>query len=103
MKNISLFLILFFFSTYTLAGSCPDGSDPTRTVSADGSYFIFECNDEKKEASKSSYEEIVETVENTTPRDKCSVTQNAIVTSREFLSQANSFVQLKNYVIDISL
>lgn len=103
MKNISLFLILFFFSTHTLAGSCPDGSDPTRTVSADGSYFIFECNDEEKETLKSSYEEIEEIVENTTPRDKCSVTQNAIVTSREFLSQANSFVQLKNYVIDISL
>tara|TARA_B110000008_G_scaffold273873_1_gene308806 strand:+ start:2214 stop:3344 length:1131 start_codon:yes stop_codon:yes gene_type:complete len=115
MKKLFLISILFFISLNSLA-SCPDGSEPTRTVSADGTYFIFECNAEKKETLKSSYEEIKENetlkssyeeieeiVESTTPKDNCSNTKNAIVTTREFLSQTKSFIQLKNYVIDVSL
>ena len=102
MKKLFLVSILFFISLHSHA-SCPDGSEPTRTVSADGTYFIFECNAEKKETLKSSYEEIEEIVENTTPKDNCSNTKNAIVTTREFLSQTKSFIQLKNYVIDVSL
>ena len=115
MKKLFLISILFFISLHSFA-SCPDGSEPTRTVSADGTYFIFECNAEKKETLKSSYEEIEEKetlkssyeeieeiVENTTPKDNCSNTKNAIVTTREFLTQTKSFIQLKNYVIDVSL
>ena len=102
MKKLFLVSILFFISLHSHA-SCPDGSEPTRTVSADGTYFIFECNAEKKKTLKSSYEEIEEIVEITTPKDNCSNTKNAIVTTREFLSQTKSFIQLKNYVIDVSL
>jgi len=57
----------------------------------------------KTDEIKASYEEVTDIKDNTTPKDNCSDTKNAIVTSREFLSQANSFVQLKNFVIDVSL
>ena len=43
MKKLLLLLILSFFSTQGFASSCPDGSEPTKTVSADGSYFEYKC------------------------------------------------------------
>ncbi len=43
MKKLLLLLILSFFSTQGLSASCPDGSEPTKTVSADGSYFEYKC------------------------------------------------------------
>jgi len=44
MKKLFLLLILSFFSTQGLASSCPDGSEPEKTVSADGSYFEYKCD-----------------------------------------------------------
>ena len=43
MKKLLLLLILSFFSTQGYAASCPDGSDPVKSVSADGTYFLYEC------------------------------------------------------------
>ena len=43
MKKLLLLLILFFFSIQSYANSCPDGSDPVRSISEDGTYFIFSC------------------------------------------------------------
>ena len=43
MKKLFLLLILSFFSAQCFAGSCPDGSEPVKTVSADGSYYEFIC------------------------------------------------------------
>jgi len=43
MKKLFLLLILSFFSTQGLASSCPDGSEPTKTVSADGTYYVYNC------------------------------------------------------------
>ena len=43
MKKLFLLLILSFFSAQSLAGSCPDGSEPIKSVSADGTYFVFNC------------------------------------------------------------
>ena len=48
MKKLLLLVILSFFSTQGLTASCPDGSEPTKTVSADGSYFEYKCNAEEK-------------------------------------------------------
>jgi len=48
MKKLFLLLILSLISTQGLAASCPDGSEPTKTVSADGSYFEYKCNAEEK-------------------------------------------------------
>jgi len=44
MKKLLLLLILSFFSIQGYAASCPDGSDPVKSVSADGSYFEYKCN-----------------------------------------------------------
>ena len=43
MKKLFLLLILSFFSAQGFAASCPDGSEPTKTVSADGTYFVYKC------------------------------------------------------------
>ena len=43
MKKLFLLLILSFFSAQSFAGSCPDGSDPVKSISADGTYFVYNC------------------------------------------------------------
>jgi len=43
MKKLLLLLILSFFSAQSFAGSCPDGSDPVKSISADGTYFVYKC------------------------------------------------------------
>ena len=43
MRKLLILLILSFFSTQGFAAGCPDGSDPVKSVSADGTYFVFEC------------------------------------------------------------
>ena len=47
MKKLLLLLILSFFSAQGYAATCPDGSMPTRGISADGSYFEYKCADKK--------------------------------------------------------
>ena len=58
MKKLLLLLALSFFSAQGIAGSCPDGSDPVKSISADGTYFVFNCtgsnNDTSSSASSSS-------------------------------------------------
>ncbi|SVE07125.1 uncharacterized protein METZ01_LOCUS459979, partial [marine metagenome] len=43
MKKLLLLIILSFFSAQSFAGSCPDGSEPVKSVSADGTYFVYNC------------------------------------------------------------
>ena len=43
MQKLLILLILSFFSTTGFAGSCPDGSEPVKSISADGSYFEYKC------------------------------------------------------------
>ena len=45
MKKLFLLLILSFFSAQSFAGSCPDGSEPKKTISQDGTYYEFKCDD----------------------------------------------------------
>ena len=45
MKKLFLLLILSFFSAKGYADSCPDGSEPKKTVSTDGSYYEYKCAD----------------------------------------------------------
>jgi S1-C subfamily serine protease len=54
MKKLFLLLILSFFSAQNFAGSCPDGSEPTRSVSADGSYYEYKCSNDSNNTSTSS-------------------------------------------------
>ncbi|MDB9974715.1 hypothetical protein OAE24_00935 [Candidatus Thioglobus sp.] len=52
MKNLLLILVLSLLSIQSFAAGCPDGSEPVKSISADGTYFVFECggnsNNDKK-------------------------------------------------------
>jgi len=54
MKNLLLILALSLFSVQSFAGSCPDGIDPVKSISADGTYFVFNCGGGNKKASSSN-------------------------------------------------
>jgi len=54
MKKLFLLLILSFFSTQSFAGSCPDGSEPVKSVSADGTYFVYNCGGGNEQSSSSN-------------------------------------------------
>ena len=54
MKKLLLLLILSFFSAQSFAAGCPDGSEPVKSVSDDGSYFVFNCGGGSNEQSSSS-------------------------------------------------
>ena len=43
MKNLLLILVLSFLSIQSFAAGCPDGSEPVKSVSADGTYFVYNC------------------------------------------------------------
>ena len=54
MKKLLLILILSFFSAQSFAGSCPDGSEPVKSISADGSYFVYNCGVSSNNTSTST-------------------------------------------------
>ena len=54
MKKLLLLLILSFFSAQSFAGSCPDGSEPVKSISADGTYFVYNCGGGNEQASSSN-------------------------------------------------
>ena len=43
MKKILALLAFSLLSIQAFAGSCPDGSDPVKSISADGTYFVYNC------------------------------------------------------------
>ena len=43
MNKIYLLLFLTLFSVKSYAGDCPDGSDPIKSISDDGTYFVYKC------------------------------------------------------------
>ena len=43
MKKLLLLLALTLLSAQSFAASCPDGSEPIKSISDDGTYFIFNC------------------------------------------------------------
>ena len=54
MKKLLLLLILSFFSVQSFAGSCPDGSDPVKSISADGTYFVYNCGNTNTNSENNS-------------------------------------------------
>ena len=115
MKNSFLIFFFIFISFQANASSCPDGSEPTKTVSDDGSYFIFNCNKDNSNNNQNSHDladnaDAVQTYDNSTdlksnepPKNICSETVKTRITTEEYLSESKSFIELKNYVIDVSL
>jgi len=51
MKKLLLLLALSFFSIQGFAAGCPDGSEPVKSISADGTYFVFECGNKATEGN----------------------------------------------------
>jgi hypothetical protein len=51
MKKLFLLLILSLFSAQSFAGSCPDGSDPIKSISDDGTYFVYNCGGQASSSS----------------------------------------------------
>jgi len=51
MKKLFLLLTLSFLSAQSFAGSCPDGSDPVKSVSDDGTYFVYNCGGNEQSSS----------------------------------------------------
>ena len=43
MKKLIL-LTLSFLSVYSFAASCPSGTELVKSISEDGTYFLFQCN-----------------------------------------------------------
>ncbi|MBT5217786.1 MAG: hypothetical protein HOM10_09250, partial [Gammaproteobacteria bacterium] len=54
MKKLLILLILSFFSAQGLAAGCPDGSEPVKSVSADGTYFVYNCGGGNEQSSSST-------------------------------------------------
>ncbi len=52
--KLLLLLILSFFSAQSYAGSCPDGSDPVKSISADGTYFVYNCGGQASSSTANS-------------------------------------------------
>ncbi|WP_435189068.1 FG-GAP repeat domain-containing protein [Pseudothioglobus sp. nBUS_23] len=55
---IPLLLILSFFSAQGFAGSCPDGSEPAKSISADGTYFVYNCGGSNTANSSTSSQKV---------------------------------------------
>ena len=58
VKKLLLLLILSFFSTQGLAGGCPDGSEPVKSISEDGTYFVFNCSGSNTANSSTSSQKV---------------------------------------------
>ena len=54
MKILLLLLILSFFAAQGYAAGCPDGSELVKSVSNDGTYFVFSCGGDNNNTSKST-------------------------------------------------
>ena len=54
MKKLFLLLILYFFSFQSLAAGCPDGSEPVKSVSDDGTYYVFSCGGQSSSSSNTN-------------------------------------------------
>ena len=54
MQKLLILLSLSFLSAQSFAGSCPDGSDPVKSISADGTYFVYNCGGGNKQTSSST-------------------------------------------------
>ena len=52
---LTLFLCIGLFEA-SIAGSCPDGSDPIKSISEDGTYFVFNCGAAKNSAFQTNDE-----------------------------------------------
>ena len=58
MKKILLLLTLSFFSVQSYAAGCPDGSEPVKSISDDGTYFVYNCEGSNTANSSTSSQKV---------------------------------------------
>jgi len=58
MKKLLLLLTLSFFSVQSYAGLCPDGSEPVKSISDDGTYFVYNCEGSNTANSSTSSQKV---------------------------------------------
>ena len=54
IKKLFLVFTLSLFSNQSFAEGCPDGSEPVKSVSADGTYFVYNCGGSNEQKSSST-------------------------------------------------
>ena len=54
MKKILFIFVLSLYSIQGFASSCPDGSEPVRSISADGTYYVFNCSGSADSSNETS-------------------------------------------------
>jgi len=54
MKKILFIFVLSLYSIQGFASSCPDGSEPVKSISEDGTYFVYNCSETVSTAEASS-------------------------------------------------
>ena len=54
IKKLFLVFTLLIFSNQSFAEGCPDCSEPVKSVSADGTYFIYNCGGGNEQSSSST-------------------------------------------------
>jgi len=64
----------------SIAGSCPDGSDPVKSISADGTYFVYNCGNNSDNVSKSN--------NSATTKEKTSTNKRTFAESPEIKSHS---------------
>jgi len=62
MKNLLLILFLSLLSVQSFAAGCPDGSDPIKSISADGTYFVYNCGGGNDNTNNVASEQINENI-----------------------------------------
>ena len=78
MKKLFLAFTLLFFSTFSFAGDCPDGSDPVRSVSDDGTYFVYNCAGGSNNSSNSSSQSSSSSSSSSLSKDSSIVTYEVV-------------------------
>ena len=78
MKKLFLAFTLLFFSTFSFAGDCPDGSDPVRSISDDGTYFVYNCAGGSNNSSNSSSQSSSSSSSSSLTKDNSIVTYEVV-------------------------
>jgi hypothetical protein len=102
MKKLLLLLTLSFFSIQGFAAGCPDGSEPVKSLSADGTYFVFDCGEEKKLGKPPFWGTIFIDPNIVTPQDPSSFKSISYKGTgyREMYDRRSSWVNLQPFLFE---
>jgi hypothetical protein len=58
IKKLFLVFTLSLFSNQSFAEGCPDGSEPVKSISDDGTYFVYNCGGSNTANSSTSSQKV---------------------------------------------